>query len=108
MQFLSAEDVVSGESGEDLPVSYDVLCVGASPLMMLEAMHHRREGRRTLIVESRDSLGGAWQYFSILGLPAVEIAPHAFTYNKKAYEYFAETLGMSLHALSPEPIYLRE
>ena len=85
---------------------FDVVCIGSSPLSIREALHQDRLGKKTLLIESSDRLGGAWSDFPLFGLKRVEIAPHLLRFDKVAYEFLKNILHISIKPLSPQPKYL--
>lgn len=80
--------------------------IGSSPLSLLEALHQRRMGRRVVVIEGAESLGGAWRERSVFGFPRVEIGPHVITFNAETYDYFARELAVEMIPMQPVPMYL--
>jgi len=83
----------------------EVLCIGSSPLLLLEALQQARSGRRVLVVDAAEQVGGAWRDMRIFGLRRVEIAPHIVMYNRTTYDYFARELGVKMQRMLPPPQY---
>lgn len=90
----------------DGPQTCDVLCIGSSPLVLLEALHQQRKGRRVVVVDAGERLGGAWKECEVFGLKRVEIAPHIMMFNRATYDYFAQELGVRMERMSPPPRYV--
>lgn len=86
--------------------SADVVVVGSSPLLLLEALHQARLGHRVVVVESAQLVGGAWREMPLFGLRRVEIAPHIVMYNRVTYDYFAQDLKLNVQKMSPSPRYV--
>jgi phytoene dehydrogenase-like protein len=86
--------------------SADVVVVGSSPLLLLEALHQARLGNRVVVVESAHLVGGAWREMPLFGLRRVEIAPHIVMYNRVTYDYFAQDLKLNVQKMSPSPRYV--
>lgn len=86
--------------------SADVVIVGTSPLLLLEALHQARLGHRVVVVESAHLVGGAWREMPLFGLRRVEIAPHIVMYNRVTYDYFAQDLKLNVQKMSPSPRYV--
>lgn len=91
---------------EDRHSSANVIVVGSSPLLLLEALHQARLGRQVTVVESSDRLGGAWGELNLFGLRRVEIAPHIVMYNRTTYDYFAKELKLNMRRMMPSPRYV--
>ena len=91
---------------EDRHSNTNVIVVGSSPLLLLEALHQARLGRRVTVVESSDRLGGAWCEMKLFGLQRVEIAPHIVMYNRTTYDYFAQELKLNMQRMMPSPRYV--
>jgi phytoene dehydrogenase-like protein len=89
-----------------LKLDYDTVCIGSSPLCLLEAMHQARAGRRTLVAEETDKLGGAWRDTSVMGLRGAEVGPHIITFNADTYDFLQKDLGLEMFPLEPLPVYL--
>jgi hypothetical protein len=85
---------------------YDVICVGSSPLSLLESLHHDRLGRRVLVVESTPELGGAWGEMKVFGLRRAENAPHVIMFNRTTYDFLARDLGLKMGPMLPPPRYV--
>jgi phytoene dehydrogenase-like protein len=86
--------------------SVDVVVIGSSPLLLLEALHQSRLGHRVVVVESAHLVGGAWREMPLFGLRRVEIAPHIVMYNRVTYDYFAQDLKLNVQKMSPSPRYV--
>ena len=46
--------------------TFDAIFIGTSPVMILEALQTSLEGKSVLMIDRRDSLGGAW-HTAVLG-----------------------------------------
>jgi phytoene dehydrogenase-like protein len=55
---------------------YDTVLIGSGPINLLEALVLSRAGKKCLVVETRNQLGGAWGAVSYPGLPPIEAACH--------------------------------
>jgi hypothetical protein len=88
------------------PHEFDVICVGTSPLMIIEALHQAEGGKRTLLIDAADRCGGAWSEFQVFGLTHVEISPHFIRYDETAYNYLRNVVGLSLEPMPTGPAYL--
>ena len=84
----------------------EVVVVGSSPLLLLEALHQARLGHRVVVVEAAPLVGGAWREMPLFGLRRVEIAPHIVMYNRVTYDYFAQDLKLNMQKMTPAPRYV--
>lgn len=84
----------------------DHICIGTSPISLLEALHQAKEGRRVLILEAADRAGGAWGDCCVFGLPRAEIAPHVLLFNRDTFNYFVQELGVDMRRMNPPPRYI--
>ena len=82
---------------------YDALIIGSSPLMLLEAFYLTVSGKKVLIVEKRDNLGGAWSLLDFFEHKSVESGCHIWYRDKKVYDFLKNDLGLNLEPFSPQP-----
>ena len=85
---------------------YNAVCLGSSPLLLLEAIHQRRCDARTLVIEKDKVTGGAWRDLTIFGIPRVEVGPHFLTFDPIGYDYLSEDLGLNMQRVAPDPLYV--
>ena len=71
---------------------FDCICVGTSPIISLEAIHQKKLGKNVLMVDSSNSLGGAWKTIEIDDVKNVENAIHYFIHNEKGINFLKKTL----------------
>lgn len=86
--------------------NHDHICIGTSPICLLEALHQASSGKRVLIVDAANKVGGAWSEFSVFGIPRAEIAPHVLLFNRETFDYFAQELGVEMTRMTPPPRYI--
>jgi hypothetical protein len=81
----------------------DVVLVGASPIVLAHAVRLQREGRRTVVVEGRERIGGAWYVRPLWGIQNVEMGGYAWYRNDAAYRFVEGILGAPLVHVDPPP-----
>lgn len=90
---------------------YDLVVIGSSPLLLLEALSRKREGKTVAIVEEADSLGGAWRVDTYtLGDEKIlhECACHLIEWQMGGYELLEKLSGYPFDVLKPQPVKIRE
>ena len=75
---------------------YDILFIGAGPHVILEALSQSIKGKRVLMAERTDGIGGAWRPLNLFGINNVENAIHYFLYNEAAFDFMRECLGWDI------------
>ena len=85
---------------------YDSVIVGASPTSLFEAMALEREGKRVLVIEGRDRLGGAWTTLDLPGIGTVECGTHYLIDLPGVYAFISQIPGIKLLPLEPAPLYV--
>ena len=66
---------------------YDVVIIGTSPIFMIEAIYQSNMGKKVLMVDEENSVGGAWKSLNIFNFKDVENAIHYLLPNKKAIKF---------------------
>jgi hypothetical protein len=87
---------------------YNHVCIGTSPITLLEALHQANSGKNVLILEAADKVGGAWGDCCVFGLPRAEIAPHVLLFNRDTFNYFEQDLGVRMSRMTPPPRYVMQ
>ena len=59
-------------------MTYDLVLIGTSPGMLLEAINASRSGDEVLVIDAQRDIGGAWSCISALGHEGLECGPHFF------------------------------
>ncbi len=86
-----------------LAMMYDCILIGSGPIHLLEALYLSKQGKRVLVVEEKEQIGGAWATVTHQGLPPLEIGCHIWDIDKKAYAFLRDHLHLNLQPLSPSP-----
>tara|TARA_Y100001954_G_scaffold237864_1_gene303065 strand:+ start:3426 stop:4622 length:1197 start_codon:yes stop_codon:yes gene_type:complete len=86
--------------------SYDSVIVGASPTSLFEAMTLEFDGKKVLVVEASDRLGGAWTTRDLPGVGAVECGTHYLFDLPKVYSFIGQIDGVELLPAEPIPRYV--
>jgi hypothetical protein len=84
------------ESQHEPGETFDVIVIGSSPLLLIEALYLERKGHRVAVVEKRDRLGGAWYTIPLWEFESVEVGCHYIERSRKAYAFLQECLGVAL------------
>ena len=90
----------------EITPNFDTICIGSSPICLLEALHTAECGGSALVVDAGPTLGGAWRESSEFGIKRLEIAPHILLFNRDTYDYFAAKLGVRMKRMEPPPRYV--
>jgi len=93
------------------PAQYDVVVIGSSPLLILEALSRRRDGQTVAIVEESEALGGAWKVdHYIHGTEEIlhECACHLIEWQAGGYEFLETLSDYPFDVLEPQPVRIRE
>ena len=90
-------------TGPHLESTHDTVLIGSGPINLLEALVLSRAGKKCLVVETRNQLGGAWGAVSYPGLPPIESACHIWEADPRIYEFIKQLLNVTLCKLSPQP-----
>ena len=69
----------------------------------MEAIYLSRTGRKVLILEKNDQLGGAWGCLKNDQFPYLDIGCHYCDVSKSVYEFLREDVGLDMTPLSPQP-----
>lgn len=84
--------------------AWDTIIVGSSPLLLIEAIYLGRNGRRVLILEDREQLGGTWGHLNgNAGFPYLDVGCHYFDISNRAYEFLRSGIGLDLVPFRPQP-----
>lgn len=89
-----------------MAIVYDSIVVGAGPTSILEGLHLRAQGKRVLLLEQDDVIGGAWKTVSHDALPPLEIGCHIWDVDQKVYRFLQDFLEISLEPLTPKPLII--
>ena len=71
---------------------FDFICVGTSPLMSLEAAHLASLGKKVLMVDQSNAIGGAWKSIELAGIKDIENAIHYFLSDELGISYMRDNL----------------
>jgi hypothetical protein len=88
--------------------AYDVVVVGSSPLLLIEALYLERQGKRVAILEGRDRLGGAWYTIPLFGLDGVEVGCHYVERAREGYAFLEDDLGVPLEPHSVKAVWFHD
>ena len=84
---------------------YDAVIVGTSPMSMIAALAERVAGKRVLMVDGADEVGGTWKTTELLGYSNVELGCHELDAIKSVYRLL-EDLGIPLAVMDPQPVFV--
>lgn len=78
-----------------VPDGAEDVVIGSSPLMLLHALGLARRGRRVVVIEQEEVLGGAWYSPSRIGFERVEVGVHLIENRRSVYRTL-ESIGVEL------------
>ena len=71
---------------EEVEADYDSVIIGTSPMCMVAALVERAQGKRVLMVDGADSVGGTWKVTELLGYSNVELGCHELDAIRPVYK----------------------
>lgn len=86
---------------------FDRVYIGTGPISVADSCHFSKENRKTLFIDDKAQVGGAWVAISIGDYGELEIGCHIWSYNKKVYRFLEEFFDLDLIDLTPQPYFLR-
>lgn len=86
--------------------TFDVIVIGSSPLLLIEALYLEREGHRVAVVEKRNRLGGAWYTRPLWEFERIQIGCHYIERGRRGYAFLQEYLGIALERQSVKAVWL--
>lgn len=95
-----------GFAADARPAVWDSIIVGSSPLLLLEAIYLGRTGRKVLVLEERDSLGGAWGHLDNEEFPCLDVGCHYIDVSRRAYEFLRSNFDLNLVPSRPQPRFV--
>jgi len=72
----------------------DVLLVGTSPLVVLEALYQKRLGHKVELIDKSEYFGGAWLNKPIFGYQGIEVGCHYMSRSPIAYQFLQNYLSI--------------
>ncbi len=87
-------------------MTYDAVVVGSSPVCLAEAAYLGMLGKRVLLAEKADRLGGAWSTVEIPGYTRVEFGAHLIGSYAELYRKMNRYFGLTMEPLAAQPQYV--
>ncbi len=81
---------------------FDAVVVGSSPVCYVTALAEEAEGKRVLMVDAAESVGGTWKTIDMLGFSNVELGCHEIDADQGSYSLMTR-LGVPLSVMRPQP-----
>ena len=77
-------------------MTYDFILIGSSPinLITLDILHSK--GKKAVILEMRDTVGGCWHYTNVFGFKNIDYGPHIILLNSKVRGFLTKRYGINL------------
>lgn len=88
---------------ETAPEDYDTVLVGSSPLSILEALYRDGIGKKVLMVEADDHVGGVWAAETVFGIKGVERYSHVLTRDEEGMRGLETLFPETFMAMEREP-----
>jgi monoamine oxidase len=85
--------------------TFDVIIVGSSPVLLIEAIHLCSQGKKVAIFEKKTTLGGAWYTKPLWNLSSVEVGCHFIDKRKRSYDFIKKFMNLEL-VPSPRQVLL--
>src|SRR6266568_6861785 len=86
-------------------MTFDVIGIGTSPLMLMRAARLAALGERVLLCDRTQTLGGAWVTRSIMGMHNVEVGVHFLENRPTLTNALIEDLGLEVEAAGPDQCF---
>ena len=83
--------------------AWNTIIVGSSPLLLMEAIHLSQLGRKVLVLEEKDQLGGVWGGLHNKEFPYLDIGCHYWDISRRAYEFLRSNFRLNLEPFHPQP-----
>jgi hypothetical protein len=87
------------------PRDYDVVAVGASPAILLEAMWQCQNGKRVAVLDRRDVLGGAWFTRTVWNYRGLEVGCHYIGNDHGVYGFLERITGVAMPSMKIDRLY---
>jgi hypothetical protein len=84
---------------------YDVIFIGTSTICVMEAVYQSCLGRRVLMIDEQEKIGGAWIAFDLFGLHDIENGVHYFLDDPIGFRFMQRNLGWRL-VTSPQKYWI--
>lgn len=86
---------------------YDCILIGSGPVNLIEAMYLSKQGKKVLVLEQSEYIGGAWGKVPLAeGLPDFQLGCHIWDVEPKAFNFLSEFLEMELVKMKPQPEFV--
>ena len=81
----------------------DYIFVGAGVRNLLLAIAHASQGKKVMVLESTQEIGGAWQQIELFDLGSFDVGCHVLEVDKKVKDFFNDNLNLNLEPMRPQP-----
>lgn len=81
----------------------DYIFVGAGVRNLLLALAYASKGKKVMVLESTQEIGGAWQQIELFDLGSFDIGCHVLEVDKDVRAFFHENLQLNLEPMKPQP-----
>ena len=86
---------------------YDCILIGSGPVNLIEAMFLSKQGKKVLVLEQSEYIGGAWGKVPLKkGLPDFQLGCHIWDVEPKAFKFLSEFLDMDFAKMKPQPEFV--
>ena len=86
---------------------YDCILIGSGPVNLIEAMFLSKQGKKVLVLEQSEYIGGAWGKVPLRkGLPDFQLGCHIWDVEPRAFKFLSEFLDMKLLRMKPQPEFV--
>jgi hypothetical protein len=80
----------------EFPNKVDTVVIGTSPIALAAAIQYGLRGRKVLVLEERERIGGAWGGETICGIPDVDIGAHDLVIDLENGEFLGRKFQVEL------------
>tara|TARA_Y100001978_G_scaffold201945_1_gene221546 strand:+ start:210 stop:1355 length:1146 start_codon:yes stop_codon:yes gene_type:complete len=75
---------------------FEKIYIGTGPILLLDAINENIKGKKILLIDSGEKIGGSWKLLNLFGLKDLENAVHYLVPNKIGYEFLEEEFKINL------------
>jgi len=88
-------------------VVYDSILIGSGPVNLIEAMYLSNQGKKVLVLEQGDYIGGAWGKVPLESdLPDFQLGCHIWDIEPTAFQFLSKFLDIKLTKMNPQPEFV--
>ncbi len=80
----------------EIKEEFDFVLIGSGPVSIFEAVYLSKLGKKVLIIDKANTIGGSWAPISFAGIRNIENAVHYLWNDKRCCEFLFKTLNVEI------------